>query len=329
MKNNEETVSKILAWSYDFAKEDWSIGQNFYITCTKTKYSQQSQLFNLIDNELEYGRKEFHDEMFEALDACIGKNDDKTPNGIYIYHVEDCKITDTLYVPFYNMELDSDVVIYLILNQEYGLQPSEDRHKEALKKAIKAESIKKSLVYACYLNDTDLIKERLETAKPAALDKRYQCCGTPLGLCAENNNIEMFKAILAKGAKLDKLSLGRTPLALAFSHSPDVIEFIYENYNDIYTKIVLKEGATIAASCEDVKQFERLKECGVDFIKNRADFPPFHEFAKHDNIVGMQFCVDNGVNPHELVDKWKRTAMTVAKQANSKKAIAFLEKYEG
>ena len=48
------------------------------------------------------------------------------------------------------------------------------------------------MVYACYINDTDLILERVEKAGNAELNKKFQYVGTPLGLCAENNNLTAF-----------------------------------------------------------------------------------------------------------------------------------------
>lgn len=102
------------------------------------------------------------------------------------------------------------------------------------------------MVYACYINDTDLILERVEKAGNAQLNKKFQYVGTPLGLCAENNNLTAFKAIVEKGADLIKISLCDRPLRIAFQYSPDIVRYIYENHREQFDKEVKKDGFSIA-----------------------------------------------------------------------------------
>jgi len=49
----------------------------------------------------------------------------------------------------------------------------------------------KSLLYACYINDVKLVKERMENVNPTQLKKSTIEMGTPLHAAAVNENKEI------------------------------------------------------------------------------------------------------------------------------------------
>lgn len=81
-----------------------------------------------------------------------------------------------------------------------------------------------------------------EGGKKGQLNKKMQYYGTPLGICAKNNNVDAFIAIVEKGADLNKVSLADRPLKIAFRYSPDIVFYIYENYREQFMKEIAKEG---------------------------------------------------------------------------------------
>ena len=222
-------------------------------------------------------------------------------------------------------ELFDENLCYLTLYQEYGIYPAKESDVEELQKSIKAEKIKDSLVYACYINDTDLILERVEKAGNAQLNKKFQYVGTPLGLCAENNNLTAFKAIVEKGADLNKISLCDRPLRIAFQYSPDIVRYIYENHREQFDKEVKKDGFSIALYCKDRALLDILKDMGCDMVCAKKQFPPLHNFADSNNTVGIQYLYDNGVSLDTL-NVHGQTALERAERFEKKEAAELLKK---
>ncbi|MHC6202476.1 ankyrin repeat domain-containing protein [Breznakiellaceae bacterium SP9] len=61
----------------------------------------------------------------------------------------------------------------------------------------------KSLLYACVINDMDLIKERLNNVSPAQLKKSTMETGTPLHAAVMNENKEAAAMLIAAGADME------------------------------------------------------------------------------------------------------------------------------
>lgn len=59
-------------------------------------------------------------------------------------------------------------------------------------------------------------KDKLNKAQ---LNKALELCGTPLTLCAANDNLGAFIAIAEKGADIGKKCCGDSPLKKALNHS--------------------------------------------------------------------------------------------------------------
>ncbi|NME72026.1 ankyrin repeat domain-containing protein [Flammeovirga aprica] len=228
-------------------------------------------------------------------------------------------------IPFFNPELSNQDMFELTLFQEFGLRPTDPERQEVLKKSIKSEKIKNTLVYACYENDTDKILDRLNKVGKSQLDKNLKYTGTPLGLCVSNNNYECFKAIAEAGANIKRKSLGRTPLFLAFNHSKEIVEYYYSDHKEYFIQEVQKQGFYLAAGMKDVQILELLKKLGADLMNNEPAFPHIHNFVDWNNIVGIEFCLNNGVDIN-LKDKYNRTPLDKAVIRGHKESIEYLEK---
>lgn len=308
-------------WKNEFIKELSQKSDVYYLTVVRTPNSTAPILYEVIDNEVQHSNELDCDLSEKYMDYFW----DLQKPGIYILKYENAVLAEEKYISHYNVELFDADVCELLLFQEYGMEPVGDERKETLKASIKAEKIKETLVYACYLNDTEKILERLEKVSKAQLNKMLAYYGTPLGLCAENDNLEAFKAIAKKGADLNKVSLGERPLALAFINSPEIVLYIYENYREQFDKEVGKKRFGLAYQTRDLRVLELLKNYGCDMECAGANFPPLHNFADYNNLVGIQFFADNGANLNVL-NVHKQTALDRAKNRNNTEAIELLEK---
>lgn len=61
----------------------------------------------------------------------------------------------------------------------------------------------KSLLYACYINNVELVKERLQNVKPTQLKKSTIEMGTPLHAAAINENKEVVDLLLEAGVNIE------------------------------------------------------------------------------------------------------------------------------
>ncbi len=243
--------------------------------------------------------------------------------GILLIRVEADSVSSYKFIPLYNPELFTHDVFELILFQEYGVEPYDIERKQILKQSIKKEKIKETLAYACYENNTDKILKLVENAKLKDLDKKIAYCGTPLGLCARNNNIIGFTAIAGAGANVGKVSLADTPLEIAFTYSADIVKFICNNYREVFNKEVDKKGFSLAIHTKDTELLQLLFEYGCDINCNLKPFPPLHNFADYNNIAGLKFLIEHGADINTK-NQYKQTPLDRAKAQNNQDAIDFL-----
>lgn len=71
-----------------------------------------------------------------------------------------------------NPTLESGSALLLLAYTHYHIEPTSDFSKLQLKSAIKAESFKKTLNYACMRNDIETVKEKLINIKLSTLNKK-------------------------------------------------------------------------------------------------------------------------------------------------------------
>ncbi len=261
--------------------------KNYIYLIERNSHSWTASFYN-VKGELVEHENDITWEVFDLFRDEIG-NDLQT--GMYaIYPNED----DTLglkYVRYYNPTISDHDLYELIIYQEFGFKPSEIERQEILKKTIKKEKIKQTLAYACYENNTPKIAELAKSVKATELDKPLAYNGTPLYLCIERNNFEGFKALAQAGANMTKKSMGTSPLELAFDYS---------------------------------SEFDLVKEQGADLNHYDKNFPHLHNFTDRNNLVGIKYCLDNGMDINEK-DKQGRTALAKAILRGHKEAIEFLK----
>lgn len=293
----------------------------YFLIIIRTNYSTSPILYEITESEAKHCNqldRELFDKYLGDLDSL--------ECGLHIFKYLNGTLADKKLIIHYNVELFNDDVCELTLFQEYGINPYGETRKQVLQKSLKAEKIKQTLVYACFINDNDKIFKCLEKTSKAQLNKKLQYHGTPLGFCAKNNNLAAFKAIAEQGADINKISLAETPLQIAFTYSYDIVLYIYENYREQFDKEVKKHGFTIACQSTDVRLFELLKNEGCNMECAGARFPPLHNFADYNNLAGIRYFAEQGAN-FNVLNNYKQTALDRAKRRNNTEAVELLEQY--
>jgi len=220
-----------------------------------------------------------------------------------------------------------DTDLFELLNfQRYKLEPAGKERKEILQESIKAEKIKQTLVFACYMNDTERIRELVPNAKKSQLDKVLKYSGTPLQFCSKHDNMEAFQLLAEKGANVGKRALAQTPLEIAFQYSSDIVNYIQSHFPDVYEKEVKKKGFGIALRCQDEALLEDILKMGCDLNQEGKPFPPLHSFADANNVVGIKFLLDHGA-AIEGRNQYKQTALHRAIQTQNAAAVKTLLQY--
>ena len=290
--------------------------ENYCFLMEITKNSHTSSLYKIENNESKYA------ENIVKLDMSVTK--ELNLRGITIIKVSDKNNIEIKNIKKYNKELHTHEIYDLMLFQEYGIMPEHEQHKKELENSIKAEKIKNSLVYACYENDRDKILECLKKTSKAALNKEMKYTGTPLGMCIENNNLEMFKELVKAGASLDRKSLGSTPLEMAYDYSSEIVRYIYEEHNEQFKKEVLKNGFSIGAKCHNKKLLEILLEYDIS-INGGDNFPNVHICVDMDNPEALEFLIENGADINKK-NMYKQTVRERAIKGNHKRVIKYLDR---
>ena len=156
------------------------------------------------------------------------------PSGVHIYRYENNRFVGHECLTSYEPALYNGFLMFAALFKEYGLVPADEKAKAALQRNLKnSEKLANSLVYACYINDTQLIVERAAKASKTQLNTVMDYAfKTPLGFCALNDNLAGFKAVVESGADIGK-GIGHgvsTSLELAVQYSPDIAAYIRDNF---------------------------------------------------------------------------------------------------
>lgn len=293
------------------------------ITVTKFSQSCSIKLYRVQEKEIASDKEAYFDR--DLFDTLLVEAQDHFSEGIHLFHFSDSQCADRRHIAHFNPELLYKGAECLAIYQEYGLKPENESGKQQLKEALKGEKIKDTLVYACYENNREKIMQYLasDQLKKAQLNKVLNLCGTPLILCAKNDNLEAFKAIAEKGADIGKKFAGReTPLWTAMIYSYDIVQYIFENHREQFDKEVT--GFTYACYTKDVRVLQLLKDLGFDMCCEGQKFPPLHTFADYGNLVGVKFLLDNGVDAN-LKNQLGQTALERAQNGEMTEVIALLE----
>ena len=254
-------------------------------------------------------------ELFNSLN--LGKEEiylAKFENGEFI----EKSIWDEL-IPKEYYEINELVYIY----KKYNLMSKADYKKVEL--ALKRESeFKDKLVYFCYKNDTTKILEHLNVADETELNQQVKFIGTPLELCALNNNLECFKAIVEKGADIRVNTRKYDTLYNAFKYSPDIATYIYEKHNDYFKEAISEKGYFIYCYSENLDLFNLVKQAGGNPNLIVDGYPSIYSFIETDNIVAVKFLIENGADIN-MLDKKNRTMLDYAKGEKAKNVLKLLK----
>ncbi len=248
-------------------------------------------------------------------------------HGIHLLRFSGGECIDTRHIRWFNPERLFTGETLLAIYQEYGLEPINERDKNYLAESIKAEKIKNTLVWACYIGDKELIKQRLNDPKlkPAQLNKALKLAGNPLILCAKHDDLESFKAIVEKGADISKKTAAEmSPLMTAFRCSYDIVMYIYENHREQFDKEV--KDFTCLSSHSDKRLYQLLKDIGCDMMCEGRRNPLLHTYAQCGNTYGIKFLLDNGVDIG-LKNQYGMTALEMAERNDRKEAAELLRSY--
>lgn len=297
------------------------------ITVKAIAQATSIDLYRIYDNEIEndneilFEHRNFNETLLGAM-----KN---FASGIHLFMFDNNVCVDKRHITHFNTNLAvGDQAVILTIYQQYGLEPKLESEKKELAESVKAEKIKDTLVYACYLNDNEKIYEHLKNPKlsKAQLNKVLPIMGTPLIICAKNNNLEVFKALVEKGADPGKTFLKKeTPLSTAFTFSSsEIIRYIYEHHREQFDKEVT--GFDYAIATKDVEILQLLKDLGFDMHCEGDRWPPLHNFVDYKNLVGIKFLLDNGVDIH-LRNQFGQTALERAERQGATEVVAFLKNY--
>lgn len=293
----------------------------YFISGTQNSFT--SGYFTIAENEASYDGDitiELFDKYSNEIEVLM------KGQGILCIKVDAGTLVECCIVKDMNPEL-FDLDVYELLNyQRYGLEPMKENRKEVLQQSLKAEKIKYTLVFACYMNDIERIRELVTGAKKSALDKVLKYGGTPLQFCSRHNNVEAFRLLAEKGANVGKRVLAQTPLEIAFTYSSDIVNYIRLEHPDIYEKEVKKKGFGIALHCQDEALLEDILNWTSDVNQERKPFPPLHSFADYNNVVGIRFLLERGADI-ECRNQYKQTALHRAVRAGNTATVEILLTY--
>lgn len=292
-----------------------------YIMILDTNKKIDMKLFHVIGNEYTDSCNEAFNNSSEEAQAIycewkdhliwMSNNDRK----LRAYRYEHGKLVETreLDTRLYDWSIYKFFVTEAILYEEFGLEPQDSKRKEGFAAALaEAEQYKKTLFYACCINDTAAIIERAKTAKKSELNFFSQDkSATPAMLCARNNNLEGFKALAEAGADLITAKRGYFhPLTEAREHSPAIMRYVFDTYPDVFDAR-FKGWKNNAFYCNDWSLVEDMfRRYGAKGLEDEY-FQALYKTAKMDIL---QFLISHHVDCICVVSDYKCNAVQYAEQ---------------
>lgn len=181
-----------------------------------------------------------------------------------------------------------------------------------------------SLLYACYINDIDLIKERIVCVTSAQLKKSTIETGTPLHAAAKNGNIEAIDLLLSAGADIEKGNfMKNSPLLTCIEERKlDIAKYLIEKGANVNKKGCQNRNALsqliLYAWDKDFAEFLVEKGCLVN--STSVDKTPLLEDAAiTNNCDAIAFLLKNGIDLANL-----NKSLCFAIIYNAPKAISYL-----
>lgn len=163
----------------------------------------------------------------------------------------------------------------------------------------------KSLLYACAINDLDLIKQRLKNAKSAQLKKSSQETGAPLHAAALHGNKEAVDLLLAAGADIEAGNFLRDNAmhACIKAGKLDIARYLIEKGSDINKKGCQNRHALNQLICYawDREFAEYLLSKGCDILQTSRDgYSMLNDAACSNNTDAIDFLLKNGIDKSDL-----------------------------
>ncbi|ACP16959.1 ankyrin repeat-containing protein [Bacillus anthracis] len=225
-----------------------------------------------------------------------------------------------------NPTLESGSALLLLAYTHYHIEPTSDFSKLQLKSAIKAESFKKTLNYACMRNDIETVKEKLINIKLSTLNKKGPDRKTPLHIACLNENIEIVTLLVEAGADLKIKYHGETPFALACRKgNVEIIKYLIsqgENANEIMVGKVTPLHLISSSGNQEIVHYILERITNINAVTNRKR-SALHYAVEDNNLEAAKVLIDNGIDM-ELLEEYKRSALSLACDRNKPEMAGLL-----
>jgi len=159
----------------------------------------------------------------------------------------------------------------------------------------------KSLLYACYINDVKLVKERLENGSPAQLKRSTIEMGTPLHAAAINENKEIVNLLLSAGVNIETGNfLKDSPLLTCIEKGKyEMAKYLIENGADVNKKGCQNRHSfsKLILFSWDISFAKYLLQKGCDINQTAIDKQSLlSDAASSNNEEALKFLLTNGIN---------------------------------
>jgi ankyrin repeat protein len=163
----------------------------------------------------------------------------------------------------------------------------------------------KSLLFACYINDVKLVKERLENANPTQLKRSTIEMGTPLHAAAMNENKEIVDLLLEAGVNIETGNfLKDSPLLTCIEKGKyEMAKYLIEKGADVNKKGCQNRHALskLILYSWDISFARYLFQKGCDINQTAIDkCSLLNDAASSNNKEAIDFLLANGIKREYL-----------------------------
>lgn len=162
-----------------------------------------------------------------------------------------------------------------------------------------------SLLYACWINDIGLIKEKLKSVKPSHFKKSTIETGTPLHAAALNENKEAVELLLKAGANIEQgnFSGNNAMLTCIENGKLDMAKFLIEKGSDINKKGCQNRNAfsqlILYSWDKTFAEYLLHRGCSIN-TTSRDKETLLGDAAAQNNIEAMNFLFEHGINKSDM-----------------------------
>ena len=158
----------------------------------------------------------------------------------------------------------------------------------------------KSLLYACYINDVKLVKERMENVSPTQLKKSTIEMGTPLHAAAVNENKEIVDLLLGVGINIETGNfLKDSPLLTCIEKGKyEMAKYLIEKGADVNKKGCQNRHSLskLILYAWDMSFAHYLLQKGCDINQTAIDKQSLlSDAASSNNKEAIDFLLANGI----------------------------------